>query len=111
MDRETILKKTGSYDEYLIESLRDPEEAAAYLQVALEEYQEDGDLEFFLTALRDITEAHGGIGELAKKTKLNRQNLYNILSHKGNPRLSTLGAILKYLGYCLSVKPIQKNVD
>jgi len=30
-------KKSDSYHDYLIESLKDPEEAAAYLEVALEE--------------------------------------------------------------------------
>ncbi len=29
----------------------------------------------------------GGIGKLSEKTDLNRQNLYRILSDKGNPTL------------------------
>jgi hypothetical protein len=35
--------------------------------IALEEYKKDGDSEAFLLALRTVTEAYGGIGELAKK--------------------------------------------
>jgi len=100
-----FLDNTVSFHDMLIASLKNPKEAAAYLQVALEEYQEDGDTEFFLLALRNVAEAEGGIGELAKKTKLNRQNLYRTLSAKGNPRLKSLGTLLKALGFNLSITP------
>jgi probable addiction module antidote protein len=73
--------------------------------VALDEYQEDGDSEIFLKALRNIAQAQGGISTLAKKTKLNRQNLYHILSYKGNPRLNTLSLLLKEMGFHLSIEP------
>ncbi len=42
--------------------------------------------------------------ELARKTHLNRQNLYSILSKKGNPRLDTFGLILKGLGFKLTIE-------
>lgn len=57
-------------------------------------------------ALRNIAEAQGGIGELAKKTKLNRQNLYHTLSDKGNPRLNTLSLLIKAMGFHLSIEPV-----
>jgi len=97
------VKKLRIFDEYLIESLRDPAHASAYLSVAMEEYEKDNDMEVFLLCLRDVVEARGGISRLAKKTKLNRQNLYRILSKKGNPRISTLENILSGLGFCLSI--------
>ena len=103
MDKEQILKNTQSYHDEFVESLRNSEEAFGYLQVALEEYQEDGDAEALLVALRNVALAQGGITKLAKKTHLNRQNLYNILSKKGNPRLDTFGAILKGLGFKLAI--------
>ena len=102
-----ILECTGSFHDHLIESLRDPEESAIYLQVALDEYQQDGQIEAFMLALRDVAEANGGLGQLAKKTDLNRQNLYQALSGKGNPRLKTLGTILAGLGFHLSISPVQ----
>lgn len=104
MNKRKLLKKTGSFHDLLIESLRDQKEATVYLQVALDEYQEDGDTEIFLKALRNIAEAQGGIGVLAKKTKLNRQNLYHTLSDKGNPRLNTLSLLLKSMGFHLLVE-------
>ena len=44
------------FKDYHIGKLRDPEEARVYLSVALEEYEEDGDAEAFLLALRDVAE-------------------------------------------------------
>lgn len=107
--KELIEKNTADYHEHLIESLRDPEEAIAYLKVALEEYEQDGDREFFLIALRNVAEARGGISKLAKKTHLNRQNLYRALSGKGNPTFETLDAIFHGLGFRLSLEPLPEG--
>lgn len=105
MSRAKILKNTANYHDELIESLKSSKEADLYLKVAMEEYQEDGDTEALLVALRNITEARGGMGQLAKRTHLNRQNLYLVLSKKGNPTLDTFGLILRGLGYKLSIQP------
>lgn len=105
MSKAKILKNTASYHDELIESLKKPREADLYLKIAMEEYQEDGDTEALLVALRNIAEARGGMGLLAKKTYLNRQNLYHVLSEKGNPTLDTFGLILRGLGYKLSIQP------
>ncbi len=40
-------KKLRNYDEVVFEQMLNPEMAKAYLDVALEEYQQDGDLAFF----------------------------------------------------------------
>lgn len=104
MDKEYILKNTTSYHKEFVESLKNPEEAFGYLQVALEEYQQDSDTDALLVALRNIAFAQGGITKLARKTRLNRQSLYNILSKKGNPRLDTFGTIIKGLGFKLAIE-------
>ena len=41
--------------------------------------------------------------QLAQDTQLSRESLYRTLSRKGNPRFSTLEAVLKSLGLKLSV--------
>lgn len=105
MKIKQLYKFTRDYREQLIESLKDPKEATAYLQVALDEYQSDGNSEALLIALRNIADAKGGISKLSKKTHLNRQSLYNTLSHKGNPKLRTLGILIKVLGFHLIVEP------
>ena len=56
------------------------------------------------TIFGNVVIAKGGLGELAKQSHLNRQSLYQTLSSKGNPRLMTLGKILKVLGFHLSIE-------
>ncbi len=97
-----MAKPTKSYQAALLESLKDPQEAAAYLNAALEDDSEDAD-ELFLLALRNVAEARG-IATLAEEAVLNREGLYRMLSAKGNPRLSTLGALLDALGLRLAVE-------
>ncbi len=95
------------FRDYLKEKLTDPTEATSYLNTALEEYEKDHDTEAFLLALRTVAEVKGGIAQLAKKTNLNRQHLYRTLSSSGNPRFSTLGAVIHGLGFRLSVEPVE----
>jgi len=99
-----MIKRAKPYDEYLIKSLKDPVEACAYLQAALE----DGESKIFLLALRNVAVALGGVGALSKKAKLNRETLYRTLSEQGNPELTTLSAILKALGFEIMIKPKKK---
>jgi probable addiction module antidote protein len=88
------------FDDLLKEWLRDPEEAAEYLNTALE----DKDPRVFLLALRDVSEAHGGLGAVARNARVNRENLYRTLSRAGNPSLKSLSAVLGALGLRLSVR-------
>jgi DNA-binding phage protein len=50
-----MAKKVTTYQEDLIEALKDPREAAAYLNAAVE----GDDRALFLLALRNVAEAHG----------------------------------------------------
>ncbi len=54
-----------SFKDYHIEQLRDPEDSKNYLTVALDDYEENGDMEAFLLAVRDVAEAQGGMSRLA----------------------------------------------
>lgn len=103
------MRELRDFEDILRENLKDPTEAKAYLDVALELYEEDKDTEAFLMALRDVAEAQGGITPLAERTHLNRQNLYKALSGQGNPRLTTLGTILHGLGFKLSVQHLDQQ--
>jgi probable addiction module antidote protein len=111
MNRKKIEKLTGSYEEWLIESLRNKEEAALFLQVAFEEFQKNNDTEALLLSLRHVAEAQGGITQLSRKTHLNRESLYKTLSKRGNPKLQTVGMLLKGLGFQLSIKPLRKKAS
>lgn len=93
--------KYQKLDDHLKAVLSDRDRAKGYLQLALEEFQEDGDTKAFLTALRSVAQAQGGLAHLAEETGINRQHLYRALSGKGNPKLGTLSRILRGLGYQL----------
>lgn len=99
------MARSRSYQEELIEALRDHDEAVAYLNAALEESMEGDEesQELFLRALRNVAEAQGGLGKLSKKVHIRRENLYRILSEGGNPELNTFTTILGALGFSLKV--------
>ncbi len=90
------------WKEYLAETLAtSEEEAIGYLNAALEE----NDPAYLLKALRQVAEARGGIGDLAKKTSLNRESLYRMLSEQGNPTIYSLNEVLDALGLQLQFAP------
>lgn len=90
----------------MVAALRDPKEAAAYLDAALE----GGDRAAFLLAIRNVIDALGGMTQIARNTGLNRENLYRVLSEKGNPELNSLEKLLKALGLRLAVE-VDQNMD
>jgi probable addiction module antidote protein len=100
-----MAKKVTTYQEDLIESLKDPREAAAYLNAAMEE----GDRALFLLALRNVAEAHGGMSAVSEKAKLNRESLYRMLSKKGNPEIKSIFSLLHSMGLKLTIEPTRKT--
>ena len=99
------MKKSKNYREWLLEKLRDHNEAVAYLNAALEESLK-GDEEsqyLFLIALRNVAEAQGGIGALAKKAHVGRESLYKALSENGNPKWCTLVSLVVAMGLNLKL--------
>ena len=94
-------KPSVSNDEVIIAEIRDnPEFAASYLAAAMEETDEPGVL---LIALRQIAEARGGMAKVAKDAGIQRESLYRALSKRGNPRLTTLLAVIRAMGMTLTV--------
>ena len=94
------IAKTESYRESLLESLRNPEDAAQYLNACLA----DEDSRVFLLALRDVADARGGVRALSRDAHLNRESLYRMLSKSGNPSLESLASVLEAFGLRLAVQ-------
>lgn len=90
------------YEDWLIERLKKPAEAAAYLEAVIE----DGDQAAIMLALRQVALARGGIAEIARKAKLTREATYKMLSKSGNPELRSLTSVLEATGLRIAVKPI-----
>lgn len=80
------------------EHLRTEEDILFYLEAAME----GNDPKHIASALGDVARSKG-MSEIARKTGLGRQALYNALSENGNPTLETLVAVLSAIGLELSV--------
>jgi DNA-binding phage protein len=91
------------YQAYLVESLKYTEKAQAYLEVALEEYEQQGDAPFCLLAVRNVMEAQGGIIPLAERTQIPAEQLEQVLSSEEAPPLRIIGLLLHGLGFRLRV--------
>ncbi len=102
------MKNTVPHSTWLKKYLAKPENALAYLNAEIEE----GDMFYLLKAIRNVAAANGGMGALAKATKMSRTSLYKTLSAKGNPELATLRNILAAYGFrlgCFAITPPQSR--
>jgi DNA-binding phage protein len=88
-----------SYKSYLIESLKDPIEAAAYLAAVLE----DGDLKQIVLALKNVAEARRNRVDNSNEPDSAWENCYRLLDQGKTPELSAILALLNELGLKLSV--------
>lgn len=99
--RNLKTQKSDSYHEYLIESLKDPEEAAGYIEVVLEE----GKNEPFLLrkVLRNVVEAYASKNHFSESAKQQHQKLEQILLESDGVEIYTLVSFLDELGLRLAV--------
>ena len=84
--------------------LRNLTYAAAYLTAAME----DEEPVVYLQALRHVAEAHG-MAKVAEASGAPRESVYRALSARGNPRWTTLAAILRGTGLQLTIAPTPKK--
>lgn len=94
-----VTRKTGNYDEYHLEWLKDPANAAAFLNSALEDY----DSEAFLQALRDVMLAR--VGMTADNSHACKSSVNNTLSKQGSLKFSSISKLLHGMGLRLTVEP------
>ena len=94
------MKPYKDYDVYLLKSLKDPIEAAAYLNAALEE----NDPALFLIAYYNVARAIG-IKKIADRAKIHRVSLNKMLSKNGNPEWKSLFRVLTASKLRLRVEP------
>lgn len=95
------MPKSVSYQDDLIEFLKQPEAAAAYIEAILEE--KNAEAELLPLALSNMVEAHGGIIQLSELAKLHYEKLKNSLSKTGGEEVYLLVALLDALGFQLNV--------
>jgi probable addiction module antidote protein len=95
--------KTSSYREALLESLKDPGEARAYLNAALEDSPEA-----FLKALKNVAQTNT-MTRVAKAAGVQRETLYRSFSESGNPTWETLVGVVKAVGLSFKIVDPQNN--
>lgn len=105
------MEKLTTWHEFLIEKLANREKAMSYLQVSLEEYLIDRDMPFFLKGIRNVVEAQGGISEVAKQAGISPKVLSKSLFSEEPLQLDIFSAILKALGWQLSIEPLTAESD
>ena len=96
---------SASYTNWLIERLKDRDEAAAYLEAVFAE----GDQAAIMLALRQVAKAQGGVAQVARQANLSREAAYKMLSAVGNPEYRSLSAVLGTFGLRIAVSPIEKR--
>ena len=97
--------KTTPYDPAA--HIRDEEDVRHHLEAAFE----DGTPSVIAATIGHIIQSRGA-SEFARESGLNRGALYRSFSAEGNPTLSSLIAVMKTLGYPLTIRspePRQKD--
>jgi len=97
-------ERDKSYADTLREALKDPAEAAAYLDAAMEL----DDPAALLVALRHVAQAHG-MAEVTRRANVGEKTLFRALGKEGNPTLETVSKVLHAVGLRLSVAPAEHD--
>ena len=91
-------KRTTNFRDDLLADLADPNEAAEYLNAAMEDSEE-----LFLVALRDVAEARQ-MAKVAETAGVARESLYRMLGPQGNPTYANLVGIFRALGLKMTIE-------
>ena len=89
-----------SFDDYIVKTMKDSSEAAAYIEAVMEL----DDPAALLLALRHVAKAHG-MAEVARRADVGDKMLFKALTAEGNPTLATVHKVLHAVGLRLSVVP------
>jgi DNA-binding phage protein len=90
------MPQTHSYHDYLINSLQDIEESAAYIQAILEETAPEPEL--LLTVLRDLVKAQSQVSLITEDDLQNWERLQELLKTSGGEEIYRFMGLLKALG-------------
>ncbi|WP_293341173.1 transcriptional regulator [Microcoleus sp. CAWBG58] len=92
---------SDSYRDYLIESLKEPEEAAGYIEAILEEKEPEREL--FRNAIRKVIEARIRMNALSASAKQHHEKLDKMLTASGGSEIYCFVELLEALGFKLAI--------
>ncbi|MFM9266131.1 DNA-binding protein [Tychonema sp. BBK16] len=95
------MSRSDSYREYLIESLKDPEESAGYLEAILEE--KDAEPELLRNAIRKVIEARIRMNALSDAAKHYHERLDKMLTASSGSEIYCFVELLEALGFKLEI--------
>ncbi len=93
-----------NFHEMLVDLLKDPKDSQNLLNEILSECS-TGNLseQVFLTGLKDVIQAQGGVLKIAAKAQMTPSELERTLNSQQLPPLPTIAKIFKALGFQLKV--------
>jgi DNA-binding phage protein len=107
---QKYIKNAPNFETDLINRLQDKDYQKDWLELTLNEFLTDGDLDTFIRCLTDVVKARvkssgrGEITRLAKELKIDRSNLSEIVNGDKQPRLETAFKLLNGLGFKYDIK-------
>jgi DNA-binding phage protein len=96
--------RSRSYREYLMSSLKNPEEAAGYIGSFLE-LEEGDEPEYLSSVLQDVVEAQAQINPDLEKVKSCYEKLDRMLSETKGAEIYALVELLDALGFRMAIAP------
>ena len=90
-----------SYQEFLIESLRNAEEAAGYIEVTLTEASDEPKL--LQMVLKDVVDSRLKFNNLSELAQLQWEKLDKMLTKSGGAEIYSLVELLEALGFKLEI--------
>lgn len=102
---------TDSYRDDLIKRLiEDPEYASLYLKTVLSEALEDGYMDAFPLALKDVIEATENRQDVLSEVDVSRKRLYELLSEQKSLTPEATVSALEAVGLDLNLKPLEAQI-
>jgi DNA-binding phage protein len=95
------MPRSDSYREYLIESLKEPEESAGYLEAILEE--KDAEPELLRNAIRKVIEARIRMNALSDSAKQYHERLDKMLTISAGSEIYCFVELLEALGFKIGI--------
>ncbi|MEG5140077.1 MULTISPECIES: helix-turn-helix domain-containing transcriptional regulator [unclassified Microcoleus] len=90
-----------SYQEFLIESLRNAQEAAGYIEVTLTEASDEPKL--LQMVLKDVVDSRLKFNNLSESAQLQWEKLDKMLTESGGAEIYSLVELLEALGFKLEI--------
>ena len=94
---------SDSWQDALIESLKNPEKAAGYFEAVLAE--KEPETELLLAAIKDVVNARIEMNNLSSKAKQKYEQLEKMLEKTGGAEVYNFVSLLDTLGFSIVITP------